>query len=55
MNPQQVDFGEEIGELLDGKTSTLGLETTGTIQGVNALWPGHMPVPMEDDDSMKCS
>ena len=26
---------------------TLGLKTLGTIQGVNAIWPGHMPEPME--------
>ena len=34
-------------ELSDGKTSALGLETTGTIRGVNVIGPGHMPVPME--------
>ena len=45
----------EIGALSDGKASALGLETTGTIRGVNAVWPGHMPVPMEDENSMKCS
>ena len=50
-----VDRREVIGVLSDGKTATLGLETTGTIRGVNGDWPGHMPEPMEDEISMKCS
>ena len=41
------DGREVIGVLSDGKTSALGLETTGTIRGVNGVWPGHMPEPME--------
>ena len=50
-----VDRREVIGVLSDGKTATLGLETTGTIRGVNGDWPGHMPEPMEDENSMRCS
>ena len=48
-------LAEVIGVLSDGKTSALGLETTGTIRGVNVSWPGHMPEPMEDENSMRCT